>query len=197
MLEPVSKSELDIVPVNWLGLHRQYLNDGEMEIIVALVRGAQSMLEIGCRDGRTARVILHNTPSLVRYVGIDVTPDYIPSLWHQRSEMVEHPGHLALGDPRFEVIVREQGSRDLSPQHFMAFDHGPFDAAFIDGDHYEQMVMHDGWLAREIVRPGGVIIFHDYCNAGVEVQRALDRLHGAGWPLKHIEGTWLAYMHRS
>ena len=194
MIPIVGKPQVE--PIQWLGLHRQYLNDGEMEIICALVRStlARSMLEIGCRDGRTARVILHNVPSLEKYVGIDVTPDYVPTLFHQRREMVEYPGQLAVADPRFELIVREHGSLDLSPQHFMAFDHGSFDACFIDGDHSEPCVLHDSYLAREVVRPGGVIIYHDYTNAAVEVQRALDRLLSEGWPLHHIEGTWLAIM---
>jgi len=194
MVPTIPKSELNIVPVNWLGLHHQYLNDGEMELIAALVSGAQSMLEIGCRDGRTARVLLHNVPSLHRYIGVDVPPSYQPALAHQRSEMVSHPGHLALADPRFEVIVRENGSLDLTPQHFAAFDYEPFDAAFIDGDHSEDVVMHDSLLAREIVRKGGVIVWHDYFNGAVEVHRVLDDLQRQDWPLKHIEGTWLAFM---
>ena len=194
MIPVVAKPQVE--PIQWLGLHRQYLNDGEMEIICALVRStpARSMLEIGCRDGRTARVILNNVLSLEKYVGVDVTPDYVPTLFHQRAEMVEFPGRLAVTDPRFELIVREKGSLDLSPQHFMAFDHGPFDAVFIDGDHSEPCVIHDSYLAREIVGSGGVIIYHDYTNKAVEVQRALDRLLSEGWPLQHIEGTWLAYL---
>jgi predicted O-methyltransferase YrrM len=177
-------------PVEWLGLHREYLNTGEMEIIASLLRSvcAESMIEFGCRDGRTAKVLLHNVPSLQRYVGVDVPMKYEPTLSHQRREMVEHPGHLAAADPRFEVVIHERGSLDVKIDDFERFD-----AAFIDGDHSEEVVYKDSYLALCLVRPKGVIIYHDYTNAAVDVQRALHRLHGEGWPLLHIEGTWLAF----
>jgi len=188
----IEKPELPFCwPINWLGLHRQYLNDGEMEIIAALLRGveAHSMLEIGCRDGRTARVLLHNVSSLDRYVGVDVPMSYEPTLAHQRAEMVESPGDLAAADPRFELVVRERGSLDLTPSALE-----PVDAVFIDGDHSEQMVLSDSHFARNIVRPGGVIIWHDVFNGAVEVMRAISRLDEEGWAIEHVAGTWLAFV---
>jgi predicted O-methyltransferase YrrM len=187
----ISAAELKYLwPINWLGLHHQYLNAGEMDILAALLREveAKSVVEIGCRDGRTARVLLHNVTSLQRYVGVDVPMQYEPTLAHQRAEMVPHPGCLVVDDPRFELIIRERGSLDLGPE-----DLPQADAVFIDGDHSQYVVTHDSALARAIIKPGGVIVYHDYCNAGVEVQRTLDMLHEGGWPLRHIEGTWLAF----
>jgi hypothetical protein len=176
--------------INWLGLHRDYLVGGEMEVIVALLRGinARSMIEIGCRDGRTARVLLHNVTSLERYVGVDVVGTYKPALPLQRKEMVPSPGFLAAGDPRFELCIRERGSLDLSP-----IDLPGCDAVFIDGDHGEEAVAHDSTLADAIVRPGGIILWHDAQNGAVEVRRVLDRLRAEGWPIEFIPNTWLAY----
>jgi len=188
----VSKTEFHYCwPIDWLGLHREYLNVGEMEVIASILRGveAKSMMEIGCRDGRTAKVLLHNVAALNCYVGIDVRHDYVPTLKHQRAEMVPVPGHLAVSDPRFDLIIRENGSLDLTFE-----DIGPVDAAFIDGDHSKNAVLYDSRLAKSVVRPGGVIIWHDYCNAGVEVKQTLDHLSEEGWPIKAIEGTWLAYL---
>jgi predicted O-methyltransferase YrrM len=190
-LPTISAAEFNYVwPINWLGLHRQYLNVGEMEIIAALLREveAKSVLEIGCRDGRTARVLLHNVNCLQRYIGVDVPMSCAPTLDHQRAEMVRDPGALVVDDPRFELIIREHGSLDLEPQ-----DLPQVDAVFIDGDHSQYVVTRDSALARAITKPGGVIVWHDYCNPGVEVQRTLDKLHEGGWPLRHIEGTWLAF----
>ena len=192
MIPTVSKAELDYLwPINWLGLHQQYLQQGEMECIAALLRmvEAKSVLEIGCRDGRTARVLLHNVTALERYIGVDVPMSYSPALEHQRREMVPAPGALAMPDPRFELIIREQGSLDLGPQDLPLVD-----AAWIDGDHSEKCVAYDAALARAVVRPGGVIIFHDVFNGAVEVVRVVERLYGEGWPLKVIQGTWLAYV---
>src|SRR5262245_12174536 len=192
MLPVIPKAEINFVwPINWLGLHRMYLNDGEMDIIAGLLRDveAKSMLEFGCRDGRTARVLLHNVSSLQRYVGIDVLPGYEPALAHQHSEMVSNPGHLILGDNRFELIVRERGSLDLMPR-----DLPPVDAVFIDGDHSEHVVEHDSRMAYAIAQK--LIIWHDAFNGAVEVTRVLNRLVEEGWSIKSIEGTWLAFLRR-
>jgi predicted O-methyltransferase YrrM len=187
----VKKSELEIVPVNWLGLHREYLQSGEMEVIAALVRSvrAESMIEIGCRDGRTAKVLLHNVLSLNRYVGVDVPYDYEPGLAHQKREMVASPGYLATSDPRFELIIRESGSLDLMPSDLF-----PVDAVFIDGDHSEQVVSHDSQMAYAIAQK--LIIWHDAFNSAVEVMRVLNRLCDDGWPIQMVEGTWLAFLRR-
>jgi len=185
----VRKAELEFLwPIDWLGLHHQYLQDGEMEVIAALLRmvEAKTVFEVGCRDGRTARVLLHNVSSLQRYIGVDVPMSYIPSLAHQRAEMYPHPGALVLDDPRFELVLRERGSLDLMPS-----DLSPIDAVFIDGDHSETVVTHDSMLAYAIAQK--VIIWHDASNGSVEVARVLDKLYGDGWPLKLVEGTWLAY----
>ena len=190
LLNWIRKSDIDVRPIDWCGLHREYLIDGEMEVIAALVRdvGAQTMVEIGCRDGRTARVLLANVPTLVRYVGIDVPASYVPALYHQRFETVAFPGHLAESDPRFELKIRDYGSLDLLPM-----DLPRCDAVFIDGDHSEIAVFRDSHLAASIVRPGGIVIWHDATNAQVEVRSALDRLTADGWTINAIEGTWLAF----
>jgi len=167
------------------------MNFGEMDLIAALLREveAKSVVEIGCRDGRTACLLLHNVSSLQHYVGIDVESGYVPSLSHQSSEMHPDPGHLARHDPRFDIIIRPRGSLDLGPQDLPLVD-----ATFIDGDHSERVVAHDSALARAITKRNGVIVWHDYNNSNVGVQPVLDRLADEGWPIKHIAGTWLAYM---
>jgi hypothetical protein len=188
--EIVRKSSLDFRwPLDWLGLHREYLQAGEMEVIAALLRDveAKSMTEFGCRDGRTARVLLHNVASLQSYVGIDVEAGYRPELEHQKYEMVPDPGRFAIADPRFRLILCERGTLDLGPQSVE-----PCDAVFIDGDHSARVVEHDSNLARAIAQK--LIIWHDYHSSDhVNVRPVLDYLCDQGWPIKHVEGTWLAF----
>ena len=177
--------------IDWLGLHQQYLMPGEMDVIASLLRRveAKTMLEIGCRDGRTARVLLKNVGSLERYIGVDVPMTYEPSLEHQRKEMVENPGRLAASDPRFELMIRDRGSLDIRPNDLPICD-----AVFIDGDHGEEAVESDSRLAAAVIRSGGVIIWHDASNGSVEVRRVLDRLiTKRGWPIQHVPQTWLAF----
>jgi predicted O-methyltransferase YrrM len=163
-----------------------------MEIIAALLRDveAKSCLEFGCRDGRTARVLLHNVSSLERYVGVDVPMSYEPQLEHQFAEMHSQPGILAARDPRFELMILEHGTLDLEPQSFKE----SFDACYIDGDHSERVVLHDSMLAGALVKPGGVIVWHDYHEGQhVEVRLVIDKLVDKGWPIKQVSGTWLAF----
>ena len=187
----VARHELRPRAVDWMGLHRGYLAAGEMEVIASLVSmvEAEVMLEFGCRDGRTAAVLLRNVASLRRYVGVDVPASYVPALAHQVSEMVPAPGELAARDLRFELIIRDRGTLDLGPR-----DLPRADAVFVDGDHSERVVRHDSDLARALVRPGGVVIWHDYHNVGVDVTEVLDDLWDQGWPIEAVRGTFLAFM---
>jgi len=191
----VESVELPVQPIQWLGLPRDYLQPGEMEALVALVRSikAESMVEFGCRNGRTARVLLHNVATLNRYIGVDVPWGYRPGLPQQRAEMVMRPGWLMRKDPRFELVLPDRGTLDLEPQDFQ-----PVDAVFIDGDHSQRVVAHDSRLAQAIVRPGGLVVWHDYLNQDVnDVTLVIDELIGNGWPIRVVTGTWLAFMHKA
>jgi predicted O-methyltransferase YrrM len=195
MLPVTAHSSLDVQPIDWLGLHREYVNTGEMEILVALARsiGARSMLEIGCRDGRTARLMLFNCVSLCRYVGVDVADGYEPALACQRSEILTQPGELVRHDPLFELVVSARGSLDLTPDDF----HERFDICYIDGDHSAAAVMHDSKLAFAIVRPGGIITWHDVGNSSVQVTGTVEAFATAhDLPIRRIAETWLAYLIR-
>jgi predicted O-methyltransferase YrrM len=187
----ISKNELQLRPIDWCGLHREYLIAGEMQIIAALLRGieAELMIEFGCRDGRTAYVLMQNVPSLKKYIGVDVPMSYQPGLSHQRNEMVAQPGWYMLDDPRFELIIRERGSLDLA-----AHDLPHCDAVFIDGDHSEAVVDHDSELARALVSHGGLVLWHDYNNyETIGVRRVVDKLAAQDWPIHIVKDTWLAY----
>jgi hypothetical protein len=168
-----------------------YLNDVETSILVALVKSVtpKVMIEFGCNQGRTAKIIMDNVKSLERYIGIDVPPGTEPTLSCQRNEVPRTAGLYAASDERFWLLVRERGSLGLGPQ-----DLEPCDATFIDGDHSRAAVEHDSFLSRAIVRPNGIVIWHDAGNEAVEVTGVLERLSNQGWPITIIEGSWLAYM---
>jgi predicted O-methyltransferase YrrM len=168
------------------------MGNGELEVLIALVASVEpkAVLEIGVNAGRTAKAILANVPGIEKYMGIDVPPGYVTAREVQRKEVPEKPGHLASGDERFELLLRPRGSMDLSKKAFP----GLFDAVFIDGDHGFEVVLHDTLLARQIVRPGGIIIWHDYHGQDtVDVRKVLERFHANGSDIRHVEGTWLAF----
>lgn len=172
---------------------RHFMMPGEMDVVIALVARAQPsvIVEFGVNEGITANDLLLHFIDVERYVGIDVTPEYAADISRQQlPEIPTEPGRLADSDPRFELILRRHGSLDLQP-----VDLPRCDVAFIDGDHSYKVVTHDSWLAQRIVRPGGIIIWHDCGNdATPDVQRALEEYHRRGWPIKKVDQTWLAFM---
>jgi len=173
------------------GLPTRYFHPGEIEVLMHLIESVEAavVIEFGVNEGRTPAAVLRNVPTITKYVGIDVTRDYRTIMPVQRKEIPIKPGHLAAHDPRFQLIVRRRGSFDLTPA-----DLPQADVAFIDADHSRQGVMNDYSLARKVVRPGGIIIFHDdNCLPTVEVTQTLNDLCDEGREIVHVAGTWLAY----
>jgi predicted O-methyltransferase YrrM len=190
----IPQSELNVRPINWLGLDRRFMNPGELEVLVALVRSAKPevMVEIGCNVGRTAKAMLSHVPSLMRYVGVDVNWGYVPAKPVQANEVPRAPGHMVKGDPRFELVLSRNGSLDLG-----LFDLPKCQVMFIDGDHGRDAVLHDSGLARALVQRDGIIIWHDYHDLGtVDVRQVLDGFYQVGADLYHVEGTWLVFERR-
>lgn len=190
-LPVVSKQSIGMQPIDWTGLPRRFINPDELECLIALLRAVKprTVVEFGVNEGRTAKALLNNLPSIFQYVGIDVPFGYVTEKVVQRKEVPQVAGHLALKDPRFSVLLPAKGSASLAP------DDLPWaDAVFIDGDHGYRGVMHDTLLAKAILNPGGVIVWHDYHDLGtVDVREALHDLAASGDMIYKIEGTWLAF----
>lgn len=167
------------------GLYSHYLGPQETGLLIQLVQSVSPkvMIEFGCNLGITARWVLDKVPSLERYVGIDVPPTHVPTLRCQIDEVPEEAGRYVV-DQRFFLLL--QPSLELSADSLE-----PCDAVFIDGDHSYKAVVHESKLAREVVRPGGIIVWHDFQNPAVEVTQALTELD---WPIMSLRGSWLAFM---
>jgi predicted O-methyltransferase YrrM len=179
-----------ITPPILAGHFSHYLGATECSILVDLVKSVEPrvMIEFGCNLGITAKQVLENVPTLERYIGIDVWPDYKTTLACQLSEVPYEAGRYA-EDDRFYLLTR--------PTQFLSTKElEPCDAVFIDGDHSFRAVIHESLIARDLVREGGIIVWHDYQNPGVEVTEALRSLHEQGWPIVSVKNSWLAFMRR-
>jgi predicted O-methyltransferase YrrM len=188
MIERVSVTPLSLNHV----MNNHYLSKHETEIVVTLIGSVypRVVAEFGVNLGKTAKAILDCTPSIETYIGIDVDFCFRTRLQCQRTEVPSAAGLYARDDDRFKLLRLDLGS--ISLEHD---DLEPLDAVFIDGDHSEVGVTADSILARSLLRPGGIIVWHDYGNAAVEVTAALDRFAGEhGWPIRAVEGSWLAFM---
>lgn len=133
-----------------------YQNRGEFGMLWELVasRPHARVLEVGSLFGGTLWWWSH-LPAIETLVSVDLPSDWEPirdgvrearEIWAEwfapRVEFVEH-----LADSHDPATVEAVG--------------GPFDFAFIDGDHSYEGVRAD-WLAwSPLVRPGGLVAFHD------------------------------------
>ncbi len=187
----IAQSQLDVWPLARPPREKRYMNPGELEVLVALIDEVSPLVvaEFGVNEGRTARVILDHVPGIEEYHGYDVLPGYAYACQVQAAETPTKPGWLAAEDARFTLHLSARGTFDLaSPDEPWA------DVVFIDGDHSRAAVENDTALARAMVRPGGIIIWHDYHDRGnVDVRDVLDEMHAAGDEIYHVEGTWLAF----
>jgi len=181
--------KIEINPTIVRGGFSKYLNWRETSILIDLVNSVSPkvMIEFGCNLGITANLILKNVDSLEKYIGIDVSSDHSPTLDCQLSEIPKEAGIYA-NDDRFFLLTRQSAS-------LLRSDLEKCDAIFIDGDHSEFAVTYESMLAKELIRPGGIIVWHDYDNPSVEVTKSLDRLSDEfNWPIVSVHNSWLAFM---
>ena len=79
---------------------------------------------------------------------------------------------------------------DFAKLDFPALGKG-FDLAFIDGCHAYNYVKSDTQKVLSVMRPGGVVLWHDYAMME-SVSRAVDEFQGAFASLYALEGTRIA-----
>ena len=173
------------------GLPNRYFNPGEIEAFLDLIESvkAKTVVEFGVNNGRNPAAVFKNLPSVNLYVGVDVTPNYKTQMQVQRNEIPAIPGELVLGNPKFKLIIKDQGTFELKASELPKAD-----AVFIDADHSRVGVLNDYALAKQILNPGGIIIFHDdNCLPVVEVTQTLNELCENGAEIFHVTNTWLAY----
>ena len=188
------------VAIDWTGIPDKvkglFLWENEIRSLIQLLDGCESVMEIGCQNGRTARVLLNSVPSLKRYIGVDIPPGTRPASKLQANEVPAKAGEFALGDERFQLILRHRGSLAIEAHEIRP--HGLLDAVFIDGDHCRDAVERDTALALSLLKPGGLVIWHDdHDRTDVDVSAVLDDFNRLQhWDIHRIEGTWIAY-HRA
>jgi SAM-dependent methyltransferase len=64
-----------------------------------------------------------------------------------------------------------------------------YDLVFVDGSHDRESVSRDAALARGVLKPGGLLAFHDYGDRDFGVTEAVDELLRGGAELLNVAGT--------
>ncbi len=146
--------------------------EAEFAVLLELYRRLQpsNVLEVGTYHGGTLFHWLQNTarPGAV-VVSVD---SYAVGVDNRHLYDDWNPGHLNLyvieGDSHDDATLRKVDA------------HGPYDFVLVDAGHYYKEVKRDWELYRPMVRPGGLMCFHDILThpswPSIEVGRLWDEI---------------------
>lgn len=143
--------------------------------IVMDVEPLKTIVEVGAFAGGTLWA-WHQLGA--RVIGVDMPPPGYPD-----GPQVNDLGMTVICGDSHDPVTRDQLVTELAGDLV--------DMLFIDGDHTYEGVKADYELYAPLVRPGGVIAFHDICNHAempfIEVQRFWFTLDGdkeeiVAWP---------------
>ncbi len=106
--------------------------------------------EIGLRDAGNAALFCNSFRELHHLVVLDVELRNVGKLKY-------------LSPPRVRITALEGKSQSPEMLHRVrrSLDGSLFDLLFVDGDHSYRGVKRDFILYRDLVRPGGLMVFHD------------------------------------
>jgi predicted O-methyltransferase YrrM len=132
----------------------------EIEVLLELARAERPrrVLEIGTANGGTLYLLAWASSPEAHVLSVDIC-DY--DRLQRRLFMSS-----AQGRRRVEVMRADShlgSTRDAVAQFF----DGPIDLLFIDGDHSAAGVRRDYELYAPLLRPGGLIAFHDIVDGAV------------------------------
>ena len=169
----------------------------DKDVLVALCKTFRPyiIVELGCNEGDTAVAILDEYPVAGRYIGVDVTPDFLTPEGKRPNESVPNPGHLVPSYQQFELRLLPHGTADMDTDPFFTSMFGKVDFVFIDANHTEPFVRHDTALARKLLRSGGVCAWHDYREPYEhDVVAVIDELNRTeGNRIVVVDGTMMAF----
>lgn len=174
-------------------------SDYESWILSVLARNSTKMFEFGTCTGRTAYLWARNSPPNARVYTLTLDPGH-PEAY--RGEAGDDPRDET--DALQETLFRDFVYTGTAVEHKVeqlygdskAFDEKPYaescDLIFVDGSHARSYVESDSAKALAMVKPRGLILWHDYRgpHRSGGVYHALNML-AERFPLVQIEGTSL------
>lgn len=141
------------VPIGVINELTGHANKADMLYVSAVAKhvGAMKMFEFGTYMGRTTFYLAHNNPDgqvFTLNLPPECDPRYAPFM-----------GVLFKGqdeETRITQIHSDSREFDTAPYRHQ------FDFVFVDGDHSYDLVKNDTQKALELLKPGGVIMWHDF-----------------------------------
>jgi predicted O-methyltransferase YrrM len=164
-----------------IGEHAAIQKEQELAAYLAIVMDLEpldTIVEVGAFAGGTLWA-WHQLGA--RVIGVDMPPP-------------GYPDGPQVNDLGMTVICGDSHHPDTRDQLLKELDGAPVDMLFIDGDHTYEGVKADWELYAPLVRPGGVIGFHDICLHAempfIEVNRFWFTLDGDKEELVAWPPTW-------
>lgn len=174
------------VPVSVVHQESHHMNHVDMVYVCAIARanGASKIFEFGTYRGQTTCGLASVCPDAQVYT-LNLPPEEDPRYAPYIGKFIaESPNKN-----RIEQIYCDSTKFDISPYA------GTMDYIFIDGDHSYEGVKNDTEKALGMLKPGGIIVWHDYASKSPGVLQYLAEL-SAERSIFHIKKTCLAlYIH--
>lgn len=168
-----------------------------LSAFAACGREGSTLFEIGTFDGLTTLNLALNAPATCRICTLDLPPGLATK--YQLADGERHMVEKPAPGSRYEEY-RSKHSAAISRIHQLLGDSATFDYSqyegscslvFVDGSHAYDYVLSDTRAAVAMVRPGGIVVWHDY-GIWEGVTNALDELEQRErLGLRNIRGTSL------
>ncbi|BDU78809.1 O-methyltransferase [Mesoterricola sediminis] len=176
--------------------------DLEAWVLAVLAKRALNLFEFGTCSGRTAYLWARNSPPEARIVTLTLAPDQRDDFRPEATDTAKARA-VSLEESCFTRFrytgtdVEAKVTQIFSDSKL--FDETPFagtmDLVFIDGSHAYSYCRSDTEKALRMLRPGGIILWHDYAatrgRASKGVFQYLNTLRHS-LPVAHLRGTTLA-----
>jgi hypothetical protein len=178
-------------------------SDTEAWILAVLGKQSRMMFEFGTCTGRTAYLWARNSASDAKVVTLTLSPDGVASYRRENGD-AGTAMDIALQESAFDNFYYSgtpyAGKVKQLFGDSKTFDETPWaglcDLVFVDGSHAKSYVLSDSRKALRLVRPGGLVLWHDY--RGYKLAGVFETLNDLSLelPLLHIRTTSLVAYRR-
>lgn len=189
-------SRIPICQTMYIERQDGHLTHQELLLISSLVSyfKPKNLLEIGTFDGLSTLHLALNSPLDSKIHTLDISSDQLVDknlLAPSDLKYILEPSKkkkLYKETAFVEKIIEHEG-------HSLFFSFSQFqevDFVFIDGGHHFQIVKNDTEKSLSILKPGGIILWHDYSPNQQGVYNYLNQL-SSSLSLLHLKGTSLVF----
>jgi predicted O-methyltransferase YrrM len=164
-----------------------WMDDSQLEALEELCRGAETIIEVGCYQGKTTKFLALSTDALIIAVDSFENEEYTEFGDYFERFMDNMAEEIQSG--RVQCLDCDSAMAAAALSDVRA------DVVFLDGDHSLTGVYNDIKNYTPLVKPGGILCGHDYLPAdlngegGIEsVRQAVD----ASFPCVEVRaGIWI------